>query len=134
MQQTLTIRPALYSPPRRLPRGRGVRGVPRVRRRRRPFRRRSGWTEVRRTSSKVQGFMIACSYRFSDCFYWKFLPEDTTCLGWMAAVLLPTSSRTTENRNQALLEPIERVIIKPSITCFLWPLGGLITLEAYQSG
>ena len=58
----------------------------------------------------IQSFMITRSCQFIECFYWKLLPEYTTCLGWMAEVILPTS--TTENRNQASLKPTARVIIK----------------------
>ena len=36
-------------------------------------------------------------------FFWKLLPECTTCLGWVAAVVLPTIPR--EKLNQASLKP-----------------------------
>ena len=45
------------------------------------------------------------------------LPKDTTCLGWTAAVVFPSSPR--ENQNQAALKPAERVIIKPCVMQFL---------------
>ena len=59
----------------------------------------------------VQSFMLTRSRRFGDCFYWRLQPEYTTCLGWRAAVVLPSSP--TENRNQASLKPIERVNARP---------------------
>ena len=55
----------------------------------------------------LQSFMVTRSCQFGDCFYWKLLPEYTTCLGWMAAVVLPTGPR--ENRIQPSLKPNEEV-------------------------
>ena len=49
----------------------------------------------------LQIFMITRSCLFGDSFYWKQLPEYTTCLGLMAAVVLPSSSM--ENQNQISL-------------------------------
>ena len=49
--------------------------------------------------------MITRSCLVCDCVYWKLLPEYTTCVGWMVAVVLPTSP--TENQNEASLKPTE---------------------------
>ena len=49
--------------------------------------------------------MITCSFRFGGGFYWKLLPECTTCLGRMVAAVLPTT--TTEKQIKASLKPTE---------------------------
>ena len=46
--------------------------------------------------------MITRSCWFGDCFHWKLLSEYTTCLGCMAAAVLPASP--TENQNQVSLK------------------------------
>ena len=63
----------------------------------------------------LQSLMLTRSCWLGDCFYWKLLSEFTTCPGWMAAVVLPTSP--AEYQNQAWLKPTERVIPKPCISC-----------------
>ena len=63
--------------------------------------------------SLIHIFMITRSGQFDYCFYWKLLPEHTTCLGCMAPVVLLTSPM--ENKNQTSLNPTERVIKKPSL-------------------
>ena len=55
--------------------------------------------------TSILSFMITRSCRFGDCFHRELLPEYTTCLGWMAAVILPTSPM--ENRNRASLKATE---------------------------
>ena len=59
----------------------------------------------------IQSFRITHSFQFGDFFYWRLLQEYTTCLVWMAAVVLPISP--TENQNKVSLNPTEAANIKP---------------------
>ena len=54
---------------------------------------------------------LSCRLLTVISYYWKLLPEYTTCLGWMTALVPPTSPK--ENRNQESLKPTEQVIVKP---------------------
>ena len=52
---------------------------------------------------RLESFMITHSCQLGDCFYWKFQTVFTTRLGWMAAVILPTSPKTLKRSNQQLI-------------------------------
>ena len=40
-------------------------------------------------SATVQSFTITHSCQFGNCIYWSLLPENSICLRWMEAVVLP---------------------------------------------